>query len=622
MRPKGVLLLLVVVALVAAGFYFFSDGLVERSVEDAGSGALGARVEIDDLDLNLTSLAISMARLQVANPNDTWKNLFETGRLAFNVDAAQLLRKKLVVEEVTIADVRVGTRRTTDGKIERTTGDSESGWFADAKAGLKRRVADAPVLHLGILKQKINVDSLVAAFDLQAPGKIDSARADAAATFAKWETTLSEFDVQKDLDTVAAQVEELKSADTSNLKDALSAAEKAKKILSTLDRLKKAVAAKKKAATADFNRLGGIVSQADNWLAEDFNAVSAKARLGDFNAQNVGKMLFGDAVVQPLLQALSYIDLARRYMPVVQKLQSTGKVEKPPRFQGQDIDFPLLDNRPKFLLENILLSAAGNQQDTRKALRISGQVHGLTSQPRVYGQPTTFELTADAPGSNAYHLSGELDHTADIASDRFQIKATGVRVGNISLPEKPYLPGAIVANQADVRAAVSVIGDSLSISLSFAASPVTFEFAGAVGTDPISRVTRSVFSSVSKLTLAANIAGPVGAPRLSIHSNIDDILAKRIKGLIGESARVARDQIRQRLEAEVLPRKREALAFVNENKARLVGKLDGLKAQIDKYTQVVEEKKRAVTARAEKEKNKGLKTAGDKLKGLFKKKKN
>ncbi|MCH8957592.1 hypothetical protein IIA28_20105, partial [candidate division KSB1 bacterium] len=167
MRPKGMIALLIIVVLFGAVLYLLSGKLIERVLEKAGESAVGAKVEIDNLKLNLAELSISLDRLQVTNPNDTWKNLFETGRMSFDMEVVPLARKKIIINDVTIADIRVGTKRESDGALQKTGIDASSGWFASASESLKEQVADAPVLNLGVLKQKINVDSLFALINIQ-----------------------------------------------------------------------------------------------------------------------------------------------------------------------------------------------------------------------------------------------------------------------------------------------------------------------------------------------------------------------------------------------------------------------------------------------------------------------
>jgi len=624
MRIKGLIGIAILGIIIGALLYFTRNSFVEGALENAASSMAGAKVEIDDLSFSISQLSIQMNRLQVADKNDPWKNLFETGRLAFDMEALPLLNKKVLINEISIVDVRLGGKRATDGTIEQPEPvepePEEPGWLGEATQGLQDRVAEAPVLNLAPLKKKINVDSLISEFDIQSIGKIDAARKDAAATFDKWDKAIAEFKPQNDITQLAADIDELKSKKLSSIEDYLSTADKARKIIKTLNRLKKDVAEKKKAANTDFKRLSTAFVGVDNWFQNDFNAIKSKANIGEFNAQNIGKMLFGDMVISPVIKLLDYVNTIRNYMPIAQQFMSAGKVEKPKRLQGQDITFPIRNRQPRFLLENIKLSGASNSLKSEDVLSISGTIGGVTSEPKIYGNPLIFDLDVDVPGSSIYKVTGKFDHTSKTAKEQMHISASGVRFGKIALPDKKYLPNMINANSGSIDAKVAIVGKQMNIKINFSAKPVSFAFAQNSGEDLITRVTRDVFASIDQLTFTAGISGASDDMKLNVQSNIDKILAKRIKNVLGEAGKAARAEMERKLRKLIEPKKKEALAYVDKNKKRLEGEIEKIQNQVNDYIAVVEQKKKELEEQAKKKKKEGVNKAKGKLKDLFKKK--
>ncbi|MFQ6115134.1 MAG: TIGR03545 family protein, partial [bacterium] len=589
------------------------------AIEKTGESIIGAKVEIDNLNFSLVSLAISLDRLQVTNPSDTWKNLFETGRLSFDMELTPLARKKIIINDLTAADIRIGTRRKTDGKIAKKKSHTP-GWFDQARESFMKQIASVPILNLGTLKKKINVDSLLALIDLQSVNKIEQVKQEADSSYQKWNRIISDFVPKMELEKIEKQVNEIKSQRIEDLDDLVSTFDEANKLYEILDELKKDIELKKKTATQDFNKFTSVLNQVDNWIEDDFNAIKGKARLGDFTPQNVGNMLFGEALVLPTIGLLKYISMARKYMPVVHRFAASGKVEKPPRFQGQNIRFPLTHEHPEFLIEHILISGSTNQQDTSKVLFVSGEVNGITSHPRLYSQPLTFALKGQLPQSSAYEVNGMLDHTKDTPEEHIEIKAAGIAIGSVALPEHPYLPSRIDADRGDISADLNFIGNQLDFGLSFTARPVNFHFAqDSTSYDAISKVTRRVFNSINMLHISANISGPIGDPGLKIRSNVDDILAQRISEVIGESARLARSEIRKKLVAMVEPKKNEALATINSHKLKITSEVDKIENILNDKLVILDHKKNEVREKIEKEKKKGLEEVTKKLKDIFKK---
>jgi len=619
MRPKGLIGLAVIAVLVGLTMYLISDSLIESGMEKAGEAIVGAKVEIDNLTFSLLSLSISLDRLQVTNPNNTWKNLFETARMSFNMELKPLFRKNIIINDITVADIRIGTKRTTNGRIPKKPTEAP-GWVEQAKESLMQQLASAPVLNLSILKKKINVDSIFAVLDIESINQIEMIKQDADSTYQRWNQIISEFDPKKELQNIDSKIDAIKTQEIKGLDDLASTLDNANKLYKTLNVLKKDVESKKNQAKQDFKRFTNSLARVDNWIKGDFNRVKNKANLANFTPNNVGKMLFGQSMVFPTIGMLRYVSIARKYAPVAEQLVTSGQVEKPPRLKGQDIRFPLLHPVPDFLIEHILVSGATSHEDTSKVLHVSGEITGITSHPKIYGKPITFELEAQLPQLKAYRLTGSLDHTKDIAEEHFRIKGSGIQFGRIDLPERPYLPSRIDANHGDVSANLSLIGDILEVRLNFVARPVTFIFPDSlVKSDAISKVTRGVFDSIHRLQLSAGVSGPVDDLKLKINSNIDKILARRIQGVIGESVKLAQAEIHKQLNALVGPKKQEALGFTQNRQNKITLEIAKHENLINDKLAVLDKKKKEIETKIEKEKTKGIDKVTKKLKDLFKK---
>jgi len=105
---------------------------------------------------------------------------------------------------------------------------------------------------------------------------------------------------------------------------------------------------------------------------------------------------------------------------------------------------------------------------------------------------------------------------------------------------------------------------------------------------------------------------------LHIGSNIDNLLAERIKGVLGESVKVARAEIEKKINAIVEPKKLEALAAVNKFENQIIGEINTIENGINSKLAFLDEKKKELENQIKAEKDKGLKEAGKKLKGLIK----
>ena len=115
MRTKGIIFLLVLFGLFLLIFFLLSDRWLERRMEFAGSALIGAKVEFDGVDFSFLNLHLKWDSLRVTNPDNTWKNIFETQKAEFDLDFLPLFSKKYIIENLQLEGLRFNTVRKTDG---------------------------------------------------------------------------------------------------------------------------------------------------------------------------------------------------------------------------------------------------------------------------------------------------------------------------------------------------------------------------------------------------------------------------------------------------------------------------------------------------------------------------
>jgi uncharacterized protein (TIGR03545 family) len=190
-RWKGIALFGVIIAIILIIGFFFIDGWMESGIETAAEMATGAKVEIDDFYISFTSAKTGWMRLQVANPNDTWRNLIETGDCDIDVEFLPLLSGKIIIEEIRVAGVRTNTERESDGKLESETKSTAPGFTDQVAANLSEEVSSLPAFQAARNVTKVNTDSLMKLLNLSAPGRIDSLQKALEANYTAWSEKLN-----------------------------------------------------------------------------------------------------------------------------------------------------------------------------------------------------------------------------------------------------------------------------------------------------------------------------------------------------------------------------------------------------------------------------------------------
>ena len=120
-RWWGVGVFAVLVLVLAAGWLLLADRIVKSALESAGSRAIGARVDIRKADLSLFPAGLTLNGLQVTNPQQPMRNAVEASRIAMTLDAAMLLRRKILIEEMTVDGILLDTPRKRSGAIKKSS---------------------------------------------------------------------------------------------------------------------------------------------------------------------------------------------------------------------------------------------------------------------------------------------------------------------------------------------------------------------------------------------------------------------------------------------------------------------------------------------------------------------
>ncbi|HEX7927012.1 MAG TPA: hypothetical protein VF678_05425, partial [bacterium] len=190
-RKSALIFIAVMLVLALAVIYLLRSSFVERTVEVALERMFEAPVDLSGLALNPFTLQAGFRRLRIADADHPDRWLVEAGPAAFDVNMTQLLGKKLVVREMSLQNVAMGTDRPEGKGVaprprpkpakDASDKDQEPG----ALSGL------VPELNLSSITQNVNVDQLMQGRKLTALDKVASTRAMAAERIKYWQDRMS-----------------------------------------------------------------------------------------------------------------------------------------------------------------------------------------------------------------------------------------------------------------------------------------------------------------------------------------------------------------------------------------------------------------------------------------------
>ena len=571
-RAIGPLLILFVIACVL--WWLFADGIARRESQRVGTQMLGAKVEIQELHLDLKNGDVTIRGLTIASPHEAFKNLLQADEIVADLDMVPLTEKKIVIDRIVANGLRFGTPRQTDGRVAAKSGEGIAGRvLAETREWASQ--FQIPILQLAT--GKISIDSL----DPRRLSTISAAEALGARADSSrraWQAAFDTLRLGPALDSASATLEKLKRARATDLSTLNEARQ-------TLDRLKRA---RDRVTTLDRNVTQGVanlksgLAGLDSARRRDYAFARSLLKLPSLDAPAVGAALFAPGAIKPFERVLYWAQLARRYMPpglLPRATTGTSRVRR----AGEDIRFPKERALPRFLLRNAELSFLLHPNSDQPQ-RYAGKLSGLTSDPAVYGRPTNFG--ASGPQLVA---GGLLNHLHGVPVD-----TAGATVGGIRLPafQVPGVPLRLDPGAAVTQLGFNLNGDTIHARFAIRSTSVRWSRDSGFANSTIGDLIWRTVSGISTLDVEARLSGELHHPDLAVRSNLDQAIASRLTAVLGEEVAAAERQIRQRVDSLVNDKVGPVRARVNEVQNQAQAQVAQQRARLDDLQKQLEQQLR------------------------------
>ncbi|MBA4317367.1 MAG: hypothetical protein C0412_03105 [Flavobacterium sp.] len=619
MRKNFIYFVLVPLFLLFLCIYLFADKWIENSIEEAGEEIIGARVEIDGLKLSFFPLGIEWKAMRVANPNATWENLFETKKVKFAMDVNQLLRNKYIIETIEVHNLIVGTKRTTDGalpegkKKQSIISSAERNFTKLAEDALKKTLGSNPIFDINKLKKGFNPDSLIAGFDIKTVNNIDSLKKKVDKAVVQWNGIKNDFERTKSrVVEIESNIKAINVNELNNAQNILSAVTTVDKAISSLNEINSTITKTTKTASDYINLTASSIDSIEKFVKYDFDRIKNAARIPTISTPGVAQLLVGSEMFERIKKYLYWVDLARSN---IKKYSPEPEIEKPLRFEGQNIKFPIERGYPKLWIKNVLLTYGDEDKSNVNTIKAKGEAKNITDNQMVTGLPMTIALEGAGDDVRKLSLTGLFDRRKNIPLDEYTAKLAGVPVGEFKIGKSDFLPSTVKDAVLTTALKISVPGNEFDSKINFNLSNVSVNFEAAPKNIAES-IVHEVLKSIKEFNLELKLWTTSGEFEVALATNLDELISKKLVDVIGVEFQKLQDDL-----------KRKFYSYIQQEKEKFEKqygfKITEIKNQIDSYqtiiadkTNFIEAKKKELTAKLEKEKNNFIE---DKIKDIFKK---
>jgi len=511
----------VVTAMLGGVWFFLVDGWVKGIIEEAGTKAVGAKVELDAADLSLFPTGLRLTRLQVTNPKSPMTNAVEVANIAMGLDGLNLLRRKVIVEEMALEGVRLGTPRSTSGAVKpvkEATTDEES------KFGISLPSLEVPDVKHILEKENLETIRL-----------IETLKADLKQEKETWESRLKELPGKAQLVKYKERVTNLKKAGKGGVEGILGGVGEVQALKQEVEQEIESLKSAKKEFEDKAALLHTRYDQIKTAPQRDIQHLKAKYNLSPQGLANMSQTLLGGEIGSWVRQGAMWYERAKPFLEGAQALgegEAGPEVQKPLRGKGVDVHFKETHPLPDFLIRTTNVSASLDVGD------IAGTVRNITTDQPTLGQPTTFVFSGEQlKGVKTIALEGTLNHVVPAASkDHLTFQAKGYELTNLVLSKDQKWPVALMRGMGDIHMNAELARSGLTAQGGATLNNLQFSAGKEDDTNPLTKSLSSAVTGISQLSLQAEVKGTLEQPTVTLSSDLDGILQNAAGKMVKELA--------------------------------------------------------------------------------------
>jgi len=537
-RWSGLVGFAVLISLLTIFWMFAAAPIIKFSIEKFGSDAVGAKIDVAEVDLGFNPLVLSISGVEVADKSAPMSNLVSFDSAVADLSLFPLLLGKSIIQDMSLEGVEFGSIRKTSGALENNN-EEVAAIVVEPSA-----VKQASVSSAKIDKVQGNTSSSKAI-----PSADEILAREPLATITrgeKFKLSLAEYkkelnesialvpnasamkEYQNDLDVVLAG--KLKSVE--DFKARKKALDKIKAQFKVDQKAIKRAQAAIKNAKKDLGSQWPLLKKAPG---EDYNNIKGKYTLDANGTSNLTALLFGDDAGDYAKTGLKYYE---KLAPLLASDEEAELIQEQQekRLTGSFVHFPTDRPLPDFWVKNLSFSA------NLPLGEVAVVVKDITHQQDVINKATTLK----ADGRNMHNLkaltlNGVLDHRNGQGMDRFDLNIQNWHLQSLNLG----LAG-LELNQSNlnVQADVTFKGSDMNAHGQGQFSKAKFS---SKDRTVLAKEMVAALTNIDEFVVSGEAQGEFSSPNLSIQSDLDNKLSKAFNKRLKQKQNELEKQLKQKL---------------------------------------------------------------------------
>ena len=550
-RWSGIVGFVVTLALLIGGWMFAAGPLVKLAIEEFGSKAAGAKVDVQSVDMSFSPLGVVVSGVQVADAEAPMKNLFEFDRAEADLQLVPLLLGKGIINHLTLTGVQLDTERQTSGALDQSANtaqdDASSNEDSTNNEPGPEDSNDSILTDIQTSAEEAlpTTDEILAREPLQT---VESGKAFKEA-FDKHKKSINDSIAALPNEKAVKQYEQKLNAIINGRFESVEDFQQRKKEFDELKkqfkRDQKAISEARKALNngkADLNKKWKALEGAPE---SDYDTLRNKYTLDGQGVANVSALLFGGETGEWTKTGLEYYEKIKPFLASEDDQRSSDSKSSDNQAEAslkpRDVHFATAQPMPDFWIKKMTFSIKVKEDD------LTAVANNITSEQDVTGLPITLRLNSQLLGdAKDILIEGQLDRRGNRSIDEFTYSIARLDIQKMDLGMLGMkLQSSQMSLNGDLKIESSQLegkGDAVFNRSSFSTKDRTI----------VARELTSALARIPTFNIDYTLGGKLDAPDFGMNSDLDNKLEKIFDQVLSEKRRAFEKELKAKLKERML----------------------------------------------------------------------
>ncbi len=575
-RYEAIIPVLIISLLTFIYFSFFFDHHVKKIIEYVGTQANGAEVNVDEIRISFLRGTFDLDTLQVTNAERPTHNSLQIGNVHFGFLWDALLRAKFVVEESSINNIQLMSKRSSPGHVLPPSPAKPS----------KMEALQAQVVNQVKNKYGGNVLGNIIALleggdpqaqlekirdELKSEARIKAMAEDVNNKKVFWDEKIKDLSDTSKLKEVETQIAAVRSE-----KNFLKQAEGVKKLtdlLKDVQKQYKEIEKSSKQLQSEVKALSNYPKEVEKLVKEDVASLKDRFQIPKIDFKDMAMHLFAGEFADKIAKARKYQALAKEYLP---EKKEKEEVIPPKRSEGKSYQFPVTTGYPLFWLKKAAISSKGTADSYSGD--VAGVLSNVTTHPKQIMKPVVLDLQGNFPSAKIMGVKAVL--TADFTRDIGRQSAL-IQVNSFGVPEKMFVNDEKLKFGFLNAVGSSTINATLEgekVNMSWVSALTQPKFLIETKNKLAHEILTNVVNNIPVINLDGRATGTFANLNMDIKSNLGTELSQGFTREIGAKLTEAQAKLTAMVDEKINQPKAELMNAINGNNKNLsqLGNLEDL----------------------------------------------